>query len=155
MGNLKHGGCSNPLLIPTWRSWMQMKQRCLNKNHKFYEDYGGRGITIHPDWIKFEGFLRDMGVRLVGTTLERIRNGEGYTPANCKWATRMEQGANKRNNRLLTINGETHHVAEWERKMGFRRDAIYDRLRQGWPIERLLEPVRSKPRRKSQVANLL
>ena len=45
-------------------------------------------------------FLQDMGERPPGTTLERVDNGLGYTPDNCKWATATEQARNRRNQRL-------------------------------------------------------
>ena len=34
---------------PTYQSWQAMRQRCLQKNHKYYHNYGGRGIGIVPE----------------------------------------------------------------------------------------------------------
>lgn len=77
--------------------WWSMKARCLNKNHKQYSDYGGRGITICQRWLdSFENFLNDMGDRPGKLTLDRIDNDKGYEPGNCRWATRQEQYANSR-----------------------------------------------------------
>jgi hypothetical protein len=91
----------------------------------------------------FANFLADMGIRPPGRTLERRNNNKGYYPSNCYWATPMEQGANKRNNRLVTIDGETLHVAEWERRAGLPVNTIYDRLRHRYSGH-LLDPVNLK-----------
>lgn len=34
--------------------------------------------------------------------------------------------------RLITLNGETHSVTGWERRVGTSRNAIGQRLRRGW-----------------------
>lgn len=81
----------------TYHSYHSMKARCLNKNHRQFKDYGGRGIGISDRWLdSFENFLADMGERPVGRTLDRINNDLGYSKSNCRWATREEQNNNKR-----------------------------------------------------------
>lgn len=80
-----------------YRSWQGMKKRCLDVTHVYYKNYGGRGITICDNWItSFENFLSDMGARPVNTTLDRINNNGNYEPANCRWATYLQQASNKR-----------------------------------------------------------
>ena len=73
-----------------------MIQRCTDPNHKYYSNYGGRGITIDPRWLTFENFYEDMGERPQGTSLDRENNDLGYFKDNCRWATRTEQANNRR-----------------------------------------------------------
>lgn len=81
---------------PTWNSWSGAKNRCLNKNNKDYEYYGGRGISFYEGWNNFEDFLKDMGEKPKRMTLDRINNNGNYEPGNCRWATYSQQNYNQR-----------------------------------------------------------
>lgn len=72
-----------------------MKSRCTLPCVGNYAKYGGRGITFDPRWAMFADFLEDMGLRPLGTTLERRENDGNYTKDNCRWATATEQQTNK------------------------------------------------------------
>lgn len=80
----------------THNIWMGMRQRCENPSNKRYKDYGGRGIVVCKRWHIFENFLKDMGERPSGLSIERKNNNKGYCKSNCKWATRIEQANNTR-----------------------------------------------------------
>jgi len=92
-----HGLSSHPL----YSTWKAMRSRCYNPNNKAYANYGGRGITMCNAWREsFVTFLRDMGDRPQGTSLERVDNARGYYPDNCTWATPKQQANNRRAKRI-------------------------------------------------------
>lgn len=93
---MKKHGHTTKKRTPTYNSWRAMLQRCKNPNHDRYSYYGGRGVTVHAEWTKFENFLRDMGERPTGKTLDRINPYGNYEPSNCRWATKKQQERNKR-----------------------------------------------------------
>lgn len=79
-----------------WICWHNMKQRCQNPNRKDYAQYGAKGITVCQRWQQFANFLRDMGLKPPGLTIQRVDGSKGYSPDNCKWATWDEQYRNRR-----------------------------------------------------------
>lgn len=84
---------------PEYNSWSGMIQRCYNPSAEQYGYYGGRGITVCDRWRKFENFYADMGPRPEPKALysiDRINNDGNYEPDNCRWATAVEQVANRR-----------------------------------------------------------
>lgn len=83
-------------LIPEYRAWASMMQRCRNTRCERYPRYGGRGIAVCERWNSAAAFLADMGPRpSQDHSLDRIDNEGNYEPANCRWATRSMQQQNK------------------------------------------------------------
>lgn len=135
-----------------YRIWTKMQERCRNKNHVHYRDYGGRGISIR--WSSFEAFKNDMyrsytaHCRRYGennTTLDRIDVNAGYSKANCRWVTKWEQQQNRRDSKILCYRGEALTQSQWARRAGISFSTLRSRIRQGWGIERALNtPVKYK-----------
>jgi len=119
--------------------WSSMKRRCNDPGCEQYKDYGLRGIAVCPRWDSFENFLADMGKRpSKDHTLERMDNESGYAPSNCIWATREEQGNNKRNNRKITAFGKTLTARQWCKEVGIDYWRLIWRINNGWSAERAL-----------------
>ena len=126
-----------------YHRWVAMKQRCLNKNDSEYARYGGRGISIAPEFMTFEGFIAYMGPCPEGLSLDRIDNEGNYEPGNVRWASYTTQARNQRSNFMLTLNGETHCVTEWAEILHISRTTLWYRIHNGWSTERLLtQPLR-------------
>jgi hypothetical protein len=83
---------------PEYDAWQSMKKRCLNSSDKDFHYYGGRGISICPEWIDdFEAFFAELGERPSAKhSLDRINPYGNYEPGNCRWATILEQRLNTR-----------------------------------------------------------
>lgn len=142
-------------LIGVWRT---MHNRCYNQKQKSYPDYGGRGISVDARWHGAEGyknFVADMGPCPDGHSIEREDNDANYGPNNCKWATRLEQGRNKRNNRKITAGAETKTLAEWARTLGCTNGAILARIKAGMTEqEAVTMPVPERPNSKLTEADV-
>lgn len=118
--------------------WSLMIKRCQNPRSKSFCDYGARGINVCDEWQLFEPFYEwavSNGYQ-EGLEIDRIDNGEGYYPDNCRWVKRIQNANNKRNNRYIEYEGKTHTLSEWSRILNIDYWNLQNRLKRGWTIER-------------------
>lgn len=125
-----------------YKIWGGMKERCSERaKEKDRINYFSRGIRVCDRWLKFENFLSDMGDPPNEMQLDRINNDGNYEPENCRWATREQQGRNKRTNRYIEFRGERKLAIIWAQEMNIEISKLWKRILSGWSSERaLLEP---------------
>ncbi len=134
MAVIKHGMTKTP----TYKAWISMRWRCEKPQATGYHRYGGRGIKVCKRWAVFKNFFVDMGVRPIGTSIDRIDNNGNYIPENCRWATPSQQQQNTRKNRIIQHDGQSMCLYEWARATGLSPQLIRWRLSHGWSIKRTL-----------------
>ena len=85
---------------------------------------------------QYELFLKDMGPRKPGMTIDRIDTNGQYCPDNCKWSTQEEQQNHRRNNVLLNLDGDILTMAQAARKIGVSHGSLSMRRTRGtlWKI---------------------
>jgi hypothetical protein len=114
--NKTHGALIGGIASPEYTSWKSMMDRCTLSSHTAFHNYGGRGIRVCERWKKFENFLADLGSRPPACSLDRYPNKDGnYEPQNVRWATREQQGINRRTSHVVEYNGEqltVRHIAD-------------------------------------------
>lgn len=117
----------------THRVWKSMVARCHIPSATGFHNYGARGISVCSRWREsFSHFLTDMGECPAGMSIDRSDVNGNYEPGNCRWATRVEQGANKRNNVTFFV-GVQLTMAQAAEKAGISYDAMRARRGRGWP----------------------
>ena len=121
--------------------WLGMKNRCNNPRHHAYARYGGRGIGVCERWQSFSAFEADMGERPSPLhSVDRMDNDRGYSPDNCRWATRSEQ-SNNRGGVFRDHDGRT--LREIATATGIPYDTLHSRYIMG---DRGAELLRSRKR---------
>ena len=118
-----------------------MKDRCYRKTHIHYNRYGGRGITVCPEWEHSYETFRDWALShgyADDLSIDRIDNDKGYSPENCRWISLKIQNRNRRSNHLITYQGKTQTVVEWAEELGIPAGILHQRIYRGWSDEDIL-----------------
>jgi hypothetical protein len=134
---------------PEYASWLGMRARVKPTYHEKYL-YFDRGIDIDPRWNEsFEAFIEDMGLIPEGKySIDRMDNDQGYWKHNCRWATDLEQGQNRRCVIRIEYLGKTQTVAQWSKETGISICALKHRIDRGWSVEDMLTtPLAPAPER--------
>jgi hypothetical protein len=122
-------------------TWCTIKQRCNNPKTKNYHRYGGRGIKMCPTWENnFEQFLKDMGSRPLGYSIDRKDNEKGYFKENCKWVTKEENSNNTHKTVLYEYEGKRLSETQWARHLNISRNKVMWWARKNgikWVIENI------------------
>ena len=113
----------------TYSSWANMMMRCDWASHPSHKNYGAKGIFVCKRWHIYENFKADMGERPNGTSIDRIDNTKGYSLDNCRWATRSEQGLNKKNTDWVSYNGKHMPLLIFCNEVGIKMPAFKSRWR--------------------------
>lgn len=125
-------GCTHHGMAKTaeYAIWAGIVSRCQNSSNKAYKRYGGRGISIHPEWRdSFLNFYFDMGRRpSPNHSIERIDNDGNYEPGNCKWGTRKEQANNRASNKRYNFKGELLTLTEISELTEVPLSRLYSRI---------------------------
>lgn len=99
--------------------WCGMRSRCKGSKSqltkKYYRD---RGITVCSEWDHFETF-RDWAIEngyQDNLELDRRDNNLGYSPANCRWATRSQQMSNTRKRVVKNVSSKYKGVQKYRNR---------------------------------------
>lgn len=90
---IKHGDSPRSGRSSLYETWQNIKARCLYPNNIRFKHYGGRGISVCPEWkdnyLAFKIWALANGYQ-EGLTIDRIDNDGNYEPENCQFLTRSE-----------------------------------------------------------------
>ena len=117
--NKKHGMTDTP----TYISWNCARKR-VREHKKGYEN-----ISMDPRWYNsFTEFLKDMGERPEGTTLDRIDPHGNYCKENCRWASQETQQNNRTTNVYYFFNGQKLSQAQLAKKLGIKPGNLWKQI---------------------------
>lgn len=110
-----------------YKTWLQIRNKCINKDHVMYKNYGAKGIILCKSWHDFLNFYNDMGDRPKGLVLDRENPKKGFNKSNCNWVNPKDQHIEGRT-RLITFNGKTKTLSGWATKLGIGKATLQYRL---------------------------
>jgi hypothetical protein len=130
-------------------SWYNMVQRCTNPTHISYAHYGALGISVFDAWQSdFKAFAAYIGPKPTAKhSIDRIDGSKGYEPGNVRWATSLEQAANRKSTALVTYQGVLQPLSLLARSKGLCPMVVNKRVfRSGWSVEKALTTPVLRPK---------
>ena len=130
----KHGYSHKERLYTTWRN---KRRRCNDPKNNRWDQYGGRGIRVCPEWNDYavfrewamsNGYADDL-------TIDRINVDTGYSPENCRWVRAKAQANNTTRNRYIAFRGKTLTLSQWAEELGISYGTINHRIQRGWSMD--------------------
>lgn len=128
--NSTHGATRDGKRSPEYITWLSMRQRCGDPNHRNYKNYGAKGVRVCEQWqLSFEAFLSDMGPKPSSNhSLDRIDPRLGYEPDNCRWADNKTQQNNRLNNSTMMVDGVRMTGTQIAEKIGVPAKTVLNRI---------------------------
>jgi hypothetical protein len=128
--SITHGHQRDRRMTRELKSWTHAKSRCFNPNDPKYPQYGGRGITMCPEWVSdFAAFYAYVGPAPSGHTIDRIDVNGNYEPGNVRWATSAQQSRGRTDNVYVTYKGERMILKDCAARAGVNYKALHRRVR--------------------------
>jgi hypothetical protein len=97
-----------------------LRGRCYNPKNPNWRLYGGRGITIHKEWLsdpeRFAIYIKSLPGFSLDKQFDRIDNDKGYEPGNIRLVGSADNNRNKRTNRKVEFNGEQLCITDFVKK---------------------------------------
>ena len=118
--SITHGDLINNKRSPEYEAWLNLRRRCFDSTNKRFPNYGGRGVTVCPQWLGkdgFKNFLSYIGRRPSSKhSVDRFPNKNGnYEPGNVRWATMRQQCSNRTTNVWYEAEGKRMIRQDWLR----------------------------------------
>ncbi len=134
---IKHGFSNKERLYQTWKN---MRRRCFDPKNSRYALYGGRGITICPEWSDYSKF-REWAISNGyndSLTIDRIDVNGNYCPENCRWADAKTQANNVSRNHVIEYEGKRMTMSEFADFIGISYSTLQHRIERGWDIQSIV-----------------
>ena len=126
-----------------------MHNRCEQRSHTSYMNYGGRGIKVCDEWSGKDGFFNfkkwaiDNGWTK-GLSLDRKDNNKNYEAENCRFVARSEQNYNRRSNILYKYGESEMPLGTIAKLENVKYGMLYDRVRlKGMTVQQALSDIKS------------
>lgn len=140
-------------------AWRRMIRRCSDPTDKDWKHYGGRGVTVCPEWLSsFQTFLKDVGPKPAPDRLLWLgrRDTQGnYEPGNVAWLTHQGQISHRRYCHRISVDGESLTIQEAGRQIGLPPMTLRGRLlKRGVELQRAISPAPLPYRKDSKFLTL-